>query len=93
VSKANNPLYGGIDLKKLPLETLYGTMRLLRQLHPGGLKEQTGGDEPSRLPPVRFHLLLRDPGPDLPLWQTRTWREVQRRSKLPDTDCEKGENP
>jgi len=76
VSKANNPLYGGIDLKKLPLETLYGTMRLLRQLHPGGLKND---------------IALEDPSLDLPLWQTKTWREVQRRNKLPD--CEKGENP
>jgi len=75
VSKANNPLYSGIDLKKLPLETLYGTMRLLRLLEPRGLKNK---------------IARGDPGPDLPMWDTKTWREVQRRSKLPD--CEKGEN-
>jgi len=72
VSKANNPLYSGIDLKKLPLETLYGTMRLLRLLQPRDRKNQIAAGK--------------DPGPDLPMWDTKTWREVQRRN------CEKGEN-
>jgi len=60
---SNNLLYSGIDITKLPAETLYKTMRLLRDLHPHGLDGDT------------------------PMWDLRTWKEIHRRSKLPDTDC------
>jgi len=54
----------GIDISKLPLETLYKTMEILHRLHP-----ETLGD-------------------CVPLWNVKTWKEVQRRSKLPDADCD-----
>jgi len=71
---SNNPLYAPLDVTKLPLASLYGTMKLLKDLHPGGLDG------------------------DVPMWNLKTWRETQRRSKLPAADCAncehdwKGEN-
>jgi len=64
VSKTNDSLYSALTVTKIPLETLYGTMKLLKELHPGGFDDDT------------------------PMWQLRTWKEVQRRSKLPDADCD-----
>jgi len=61
---SNNPLYAPLDITKLPLASLYGTMRLLKDLHPGGLEG------------------------DVPMWQLKSWKEAQRRSKLPDADCD-----
>jgi len=74
VSKPNNLLYAPLDVTKLPLATLYGTMRLLDQIRPGRFDD------------------------DVPMWNLKTWKEAQRRAKLPDADCAncehdwKGEN-